>query len=373
MIKILHTGDVHLDAPFSGLSPDEASLRRRDSRAVFTSMMTYARTENVDLILIAGDLFDSAFVTRDTLSFISAEFEKVRVPVFISPGNHDPYTDDSVWARVAFPENVRVFDSCVLQHHSLDNLGVDVYGYAFTSKSLRQSPVTGTVADPSKINLLCIHADMASMSSAYAPLSRPMLESFGADYAALGHIHNPTGYMGDAGKCVYAYCGCPEGRSFDECGEKSALVVEIDKLGDEPKVTIRPKKFSQRRYEIVTVDVHGASSMSDIIRMTESVLGDGDPYLSARVRLTGSVDPSLVISKSALISAFPNIFSMEIADETLPLWDSDSMENDMTVRGEFYRMIKPKLESADEHERNVAIRALRYVCAAMQGENISEI
>ena len=57
----------------------------------------------------------------------------------------------------------------------------------------------------------------------------------------------------------------------------------------------------------------------------------------------------------------------------MPLGGADYLEDDLSVRGEFYRMIKPKLESADAREREVALRALRYVTAAIGGENISDI
>lgn len=64
-MKILHTGDIHLDSPFAGLSPDAARQRRSDLRAAFSDMIAFARQQAVDLVLIAGDLFDKIYVTRD--------------------------------------------------------------------------------------------------------------------------------------------------------------------------------------------------------------------------------------------------------------------------------------------------------------------
>lgn len=273
MIKLLHTGDVHLDSPFSGLSADAAEARRRESRAVFTSMMTYARG-NVDLILIAGDLLDTSYVTQSTAKFLSDEFEKVGCPVFISPGNHDPYSPDGIWSKISLPDNVHVSIPMCFR-----NFPLTASASMFTATLLPQNlsakarSAPGAVTDRSKINLICAHADMASPISEYAPLSVPMLEHFGADYAALGHIHNAEDYMGSAGRCTYAYCGCPEGRSFDECGEKYALSVEIDKPSDEANVKVRKIQFSQRKYETVTVNADGAVSMGDIITAARSALG----------------------------------------------------------------------------------------------------
>jgi len=75
MIKLLHTGDIHLDSAFSGLDSRSAEIRRNELRSAFTSMITYARMNNADLIIIAGDLFDSEYVTKETISILRREFE----------------------------------------------------------------------------------------------------------------------------------------------------------------------------------------------------------------------------------------------------------------------------------------------------------
>ena len=82
-VKILHTGDIHLDSPFSGLSPSLAETRLNELRAAFTSMMTYVRVNEVDVVLIAGDLFDSEFATRETVGLIVREAAKCRAEVSI--------------------------------------------------------------------------------------------------------------------------------------------------------------------------------------------------------------------------------------------------------------------------------------------------
>ncbi|MCD7776814.1 MAG: metallophosphoesterase, partial [Firmicutes bacterium] len=92
-VKILHTGDVHLDSPFSGLDPDRAAERKAELRAAFDSLLSFVSQNGVDILLIAGDLFDSGFATHDTVELLKSGF--ARIPgcrVIISPGNHDPYT-----------------------------------------------------------------------------------------------------------------------------------------------------------------------------------------------------------------------------------------------------------------------------------------
>ena len=73
-VRILHTGDLHLDSPFACLSPEKSEERRRELRETFSRLVTLAREEQVDLLLIAGDLFDADYVTARTASRIIEEF-----------------------------------------------------------------------------------------------------------------------------------------------------------------------------------------------------------------------------------------------------------------------------------------------------------
>ena len=68
MLKIFHTADIHLDAPFSLTDPVEAEKRRTGLRSTFCSMIHAARRMEADVFLIAGDLFEDSFATKDTAS-----------------------------------------------------------------------------------------------------------------------------------------------------------------------------------------------------------------------------------------------------------------------------------------------------------------
>ena len=67
MIKFLHTADLHLDAPFAALSPEQAAARRQEQRELLTELAEAANTHDCDLVLLAGDLFDSAGASDETL------------------------------------------------------------------------------------------------------------------------------------------------------------------------------------------------------------------------------------------------------------------------------------------------------------------
>jgi len=374
MLKILHAADLHLDSPFAALDERRAEIRRGELRAAFLSLVTYAQKNGIDLLLLAGDLFDTEFVTRETVSVLRDGFSRLSCPVVIAPGNHDCAAPGSVWQRERFGENVHVFLSPSLEKFSFDELGADVYGYAFTAPELMVCPLDGhTVDDPSRINLLCAHGDLGAPVSRYAPLPRAALAAFGADYAALGHVHNPAPIELRDGTVV-AYAGCLEGRAPDETGPKGAVLCEIEKADGRADVHAVRLRFSRRRYETLEADVGGAQSMLEIHdRLAAAVreAGWGEDTLG-RATLRGALPPSLVIDTAALEAQFPQLFSMRVTDETAPLLDGEDFKNDRTARGVFYRALAEKMESGSPRERRIAALALRYGLSAIAGENISD-
>ena len=367
MLRLLHTGDVHLDSAFSGLDSRHAEIRRGELRTAFSSMMTYARTNDVDLLLIAGDLFDGASVTRETLALLIREFERFEKPVFIAPGNHDPALPDSIWAknrsRDLFPPNVHIFRTQSLTSIDLDIRGipVTVYGFGFTESTMESNPIEGRMAeDPSRVNLLVCHGDMLGSGTSW---TAAQLEQFGADYAALGHIHNPPVHAQDS---RWAYCGCLEARAFDETGPKGACVVDLDKQN----FKFRRIRFSRRRYEKAELALTGVSTQADVREAVDDFIkenGYGEDTLLS-LRLTGAAAQSLVIDTESLERNPGGLFYLRVEDATLPALNFAALETDITVTGEVYRQLKPSLESADPRTREVGLRALRYALSALAGE-----
>ena len=107
-MKILHSADFHLNAPFSGRSPEEAEFLRRWLMEVPAMVADLCLAERCDLVLLAGDLFDSGDYTA-AYPALYAALERMAVPVFITPGNHDYCDFQSPWLRERWPENVHVF------------------------------------------------------------------------------------------------------------------------------------------------------------------------------------------------------------------------------------------------------------------------
>lgn len=376
-MKILHCADLHLDSPFRSGNAEKSEVRRRELRGTFSSLILYIKTEKIPLALLAGDLFDSPFVTRETAAFFAKELASVPECRFIiAPGNHDPYTPDSIYARVPFPQNVYIFREAALNKFSFPELGVDVYGYAFVTNRLESNPFAGRIPDSTEtINLLCAHGDVGNPLSPYGPIPEKDIAEAGFDYCAFGHIHNSEGIK-KTGNAYYAYSGCLEGRDFGETGHKGALVLDITKTCGLLSLKATPVRFSGRRYEGFDLDLSGIAD-SDTVRakikglLTEKALGS-DTLL--RLTLRGSVSPALRLDTGALTATFaPQLFYLEILDNTLPLFDTASLEQDPTIRGAFFAAMRPHLENGSPDKRAEAARALRVGFAALYGEDFTEI
>lgn len=374
MIKILHTADIHLDSPFSLLDVKKAQARKTELRGTFTSMMMYAKMEKYDIVIMAGDIFDNEFVTKETMELMVSQFaQNPDCRFVIAPGNHDPLTQRSPYRKVEFPPNVYIFASDDVTKFSFDDIGVDVYGWAFLDAKKEDNPLRqGKLElDKNKINILAVHADMTSADSTCCPMNEADIASSGFDYVALGHIHT-GGEVKQAGHTYYAYSGCLEGRSFDECGPKGAITCKIETTAGRTEMTFGQKKFSRRRYEKCAVDVSGTTDTNEVVSKIKTIITNysmGDDTL-LRVRLFGTVSPSWKIDMTKISAQALGVFYVEVRDESLPILDHEELMNDISIRGAFYRELLPKLKSDDPEERRIASAALRYGLSVLAGNDV---
>ena len=366
MIKIFHTGDFHLDSPFSGCNVRESDARRALLRDAFTSMLERAVSDGCRMVLIAGDLFDCGYVTPETVNIVFRAIEKCSLPVLVSPGNHDPFVKGGIYDRQDKPNNLFIFSSEDVSRLDFDSLGVSVHGYAFTSDRMDASPLSSPIELHEKnINILLAHGDIYSPISKYAPLTPSSIEAAGFDYVALGHVHKAEPPV-KMGRSTVAYCGFPMGRGFDEIGEGGALEASLGESVRVDRVILSPSK-----YEIEILDVTGAQTNAAILSAISSLIaqkGFGGE-ISLRIILRGAVSPSLSINSSISAKEL-GLALLEIKNETSPIYDARLLEEDVSLRGALYRQLLPSLKSADPATRATAAEALRIGLAALDGKQI---
>ena len=367
MIKILHCADLHLDSPFSGLDPIQSEARREEQRELLRNLICYVRNQHIDMLLIAGDLFDNGFTNSKTVKYAADLLGTVGCPVVISPGNHDPYVSGGIYSS-GFPKNVFIFDKKELSSFDFDELGVTVWGYAFTSSSYEEHPLACEYnMDCERINLLCAHGDTVQSLSKYAPISPRELDDSPFDYAALGHVHNAPEIANYNGTLA-AYSGCAEGRSFDELDFGGAILLEIEGK----KINTSKVQLAKRRYMIEKIDVTGVERDEETAEKIKSriALKNYKNDTSLRVVLYGSVSSEYTPNAQRIREAFDTLYSLDVKDETLPTLDEEFLAQDVSVRGEFYRTLLKTIREGSEEERKTAVLALRLGLSALDDKPI---
>ncbi len=248
-MNILHAADLHLDSPFQSLPQKLAAQRRREQRQLIKRISGYARREKADLVLLPGDLFDSREIYPETALTLRDALADIPAPVFISPGNHDYWGDSSPYRGVSWPENVHIFTSPEMERVELPDCVV--YGCAFTGPYRDTSPLAGfqPEEDGGRLRLMVFHGDPVNRGR-YASVTKEEIAASGMDYIAFGHIHAYGGIC-RAGDTCYAWPGCPEGRGFDETGDKYVLWIKAFP-GD---ILLSPVTMEGRRYWELMADI----------------------------------------------------------------------------------------------------------------------
>ena len=273
--------------------------------------------------------------------------------MFIAPGNHDPYGPRSVYAGTVWPDNVHIFNAVQPEAVELPELNCVVHGAAFTTPQADRSPLMGFSAPrDGKLHLMALHGDVAGQGR-YGPIDPADIAVSSLTYLALGHIHTCSGLQ-KAGDTYWAYPGCPEGRGFDETGEKGVLAVTVE---DDRTVSARLVPLAARRYEIVEADVTGKDSAEDALRAVLPSSPSGD---CCRILLTGqrSFDTPDLAALNTL--AEPLYFSVSVRDNTRPLRDLWDRAGEDSLTGLVLRALKGEKELEDRD------LAARFALAALE-------
>jgi DNA repair protein SbcD/Mre11 len=377
MPRMLHLADLHLGWSPRGLPDDRAVVRQRRRDGLLEQAVEVALAERVDLVVIAGDLFerhrpDDATATAALRSL--RRLVEAGVALVTVPGNHDELsyadaiyrTEGERWpgvlvTRPTFGPVVRL---------SLAGTDVHVSALAYVggvtpvAAPLDRFPRSG---EPG-VHVAVLHGTLVRPGShgAFAnerslPIDRSALAAAGFDYVALGHLHAPQRSDGARGPLVYP--GCVGGKGFDDLGALAWTLVELAP-GD---TSVRTVPARAQRLETIDVDV---GDFDDAAALATHVRSLGDPDALVRVRLIGAVafdlDPDSVQAHAAA-----DFLHLEVQDATSSVAPAllDALAARPTVLGAFVRRLRARLETAlDDDERAHVTRALRYGVHALEGE-----
>lgn len=365
-IRCLHTADLHLDAHFPAWGEKEA-LRRADLLKTFERIVNLAIKNDVQLLLISGDLFDSPHPEPATVVRVQSELQRLVdrgiTPVLL-PGTHDPYAPkNSIYRRETFP-GIILNEAQLSEPLHLLIKGVSCYLYGFAYQSGKAEELLPSLQ---RRNLPGFHIALLHGSRRGSPewnyrhkdlpFDLVDLESLRLDYVALGHYHTFEILQDESGRNIAAYPGSPEGKRFGEDGPRYCALVTLSAGG----ARIEALEVNGRVLAEEEIDLSGIVTLEGAVA---EIRRFANPDLILRLRLTGTVEIPLALP-SLLAACRDDFFWLELLDATR-LYDSAyarRIEHEETVRGLFVRRMRRLIEESPPERRPMVEEAFREVLA----------
>lgn len=350
-MKFIHIADVHL-----GIKPDRGRIWS-DERAdeiydSFKDIVKLCDKEKVELLLIAGDLFDRQPSIQDLkqLDFILSRMSVTRTVIIA--GDSDYITEGSAWDTYSFNSNVVVMPGGRATNVYFEDINTCITGYSYAKEEY-----TDRILERLKpgregaYNILLGHGG----DKMHMPFSKEKLARTGYDYIALGHVHKPAHIL----KNKMAFSGSLEPLNYTETGKRGYIYGEVDKEG---QTTISWIPSNKRSYVNMTIELDINATNADIQSIVEQEIKSRGKENIYRVLLKGTVDSKLEINLSGLTRRY-NI--NEVIDRTEFNYTVDELYkgNENNLLGRFIDSFNDEATENDE----IRQKAMQYGLEALLG------
>ncbi len=359
-IKVLHLADLHLGAPLRWLG-DRAHDRRDDLKAALVRAIDTA-IDRVDLVVFAGDTFDSHRPEDDLVKFFRQQMDRLDqagIPAVLVPGNHDAYYyPDSVWRVHQFPGVSLITSPNISEPMTLEINGTPVHIYGMTYQpTLSKSPFDNfKQTDDPGVHIAVIHGSLMhapqwGVHSSHCPLDPEKLGSTGMDYIALGHYHQFSETNVEDIPVVYP--GTFEGVTMQETGDRYLVMVTFDN----GSVKIEKEKFQSRTIQDLELDVTSCeeSGTEQVISQLLKMISSPDDIYQIAIRgsAEGAIDNATIQTKVQ-----EKCFFLRLLDDTVLLEGEtiDRIAQEPTVRGGFVRAVRDRKQDVDDRVVEMALR-----------------
>lgn len=344
-MKIIHCSDIHLDSKMeANLSPEQAKERNAEVCATFARMVSWAARNDVKAVLIAGDLFDSRRVSARTAGFVLDRIRAAaQVDFLYLRGNHDEAKDP--FEGMELPGNLKTFTGDWTYY---EYGGVTIAGTE-PERDGWEGMYSQLKLKPDSTNIVMLHGQVSTQPGEEL-IALPQLRGKHIRYLALGHIHSHQKERLDP-EGEYCYCGCLEGRGFDECGQKGFVLLEAR----DGKLSSEFVPFAARTLHEIAVDITGLTTVSQLLQAMEKAAEGIDAESLVKFTLTGSY--TLETQKDLRFlrkSLEPLFWFVKIKDESHLEIAKETYEHDVSLKGEFIRLVMASDQSEEEKARIIS-------------------
>lgn len=330
MVKFIHCADLHLDSPFKSRSYLSQSIfedMQNSAYESFKKIIDLALNEEVDFLIISGDLFDQENRTLRAEVFLKEQFNRLakeQIFVYICHGNHDPLSAN---IGTEWPENVSVFSENVETYQTITKSGEEIYlhGFSYQNDASYENKIDAYPSSQGQkgIHIGILHGTYSKTNSKdrYTEFRLEDLNSKLYHYWALGHIHERQ-VLSDMPQIHYA--GNIQGRHFKELGEKGCLLVEGDNL--KLNVTFVPTQFIRFEKATIETDKTSKQGLFEVIQaFKEQVRKNGKSIY----QLTVVITTDQFVSEQDLIQVEEMISDYEENEHNFVFIE------DLTIRNQF--------------------------------------
>jgi exonuclease SbcD len=357
-LKLLHTADVHLGAKFLSLG-HKGEAQRAQLLQAFDDTVNLAIRERVNLFIIAGDLFDSANVSRSLIARVGyrlRDLGAVGIPVLVSPGTHDPYGERSIWraSELTEVENLTVFKTEEMSPVEFPELDCTVYGNANVKPFANKYPLAGLrVSDNSRWRIGVLHAsfEIPDVTEDTYVVTAQQVKDCPLDYLALGHFHSLSNRSG--GRTISFYPGSPDMVRMQKGDFGNVLLVEFEESG----VEVESVQVGARTYEELQVKAEDAAAAG----MAAMIESRADVNKVLHVIVDGVRRPGYTDIEELIDSLSESFFHITCTDRS---WAAPStLEPDAYPEGSPARLylgvLKDRMDGASESEREEIVDAMQ--------------
>lgn len=387
LVRLLQVSDLHLGKPFGWLPAEKRDERRRDQIAALERSVSQAIERGVHAIVVPGDLFDAEGVEANTLASAIGAFEVPGCPpVFIAPGNHDPYSPRSLYwnARLLkvrdrrWPDHVRLFTGEDWTSYPLPGMDdVRVWGRCFTSNAVSPERPLGPdrlrglpSPDGGRVEIAVFHGSREGAcppgQTTTAPFSDEEVLGSPFTYLAAGHYHASSGVTASEGVAAgvrLAYSGSAVALDVTESGQHGALEVRIEFGRRLPFVETEFVALDLRRAHDLGVDVTHCTSAEQVDRRIEKALDDAAVAERdlAVVRLSGRLSKDVRYRPAPKLQE--RLFHLRVDPRRLrPDYDLDVYRDKEpgTTEERFARSLLERLDQERDPDQRALVESALY-------------
>lgn len=366
-MRIIHCADLHLDSKMeSYLTKEQAKERRAEILMTYCELVDYANKNDVDVIMISGDMFDTDKVTKRTANVVLDTIKSnPHMDFLYLRGNHDTNSLLAEFGRESaegvIPENLKLFNEGWTRY-VYDN--VVICGAELTENNVEHI-YDGLILEPANFNIVMLHGQESKYKGKDKTpvVNLTNLKNRNIDYLALGHIHSfKEGKIDKRG--TYCYSGCLEGRGFDESGQKGFILLDIAEDGFTK--TFIP--MGKRTLHEVYVDVSERNTSSEIAREIEASVAQIPKEDFVKIILKGEVSMDREMDVSYLERLLKERFYfVKITDETTLAVCLEDLRYDVSLKGEFLRMVFADKKLSEKDKEKVSMLGVK----ALAGEELN--